>query len=175
MASSHSSSAVRPRSVSARSKWQVRGVRVRLLDRHARAADVDEALRVAHDERAKREVEPLAVGQREVVGARDAHRAGLGVEARREGASVCTRPPTRFRASSTHDVVALSLQLVRRHEAGQPRTDDDDPLPRTGTRLEPALWDRPHVCGQRRLPVWARLRRSVRQVLGQIGGHAGPW
>ena len=130
---------------------QARGVRVRLRHRHPLAADVDQALRVAHHERAHRQPELVAVRERQVVGARDAHGARLGVQPRREGAQRVDPAADPVLGLEHDDLVALALELVRRDQAGQPRADDHDPLRRTGTRLEPALGDRPHVRGQRRL------------------------
>ena len=88
VASSQSCIDVRPCSCGARSNGRRSGLA------SASAAVIrsppmsDEALRIAHHEGSQLEAEQVAVRERQVVGARDAHAAGLGVEAGREVRSV---------------------------------------------------------------------------------------
>ena len=60
------------------------GVGIGLGVGHALAVDEDERLGIAHHERPHLQAEQLAVGERQVVHARDAHRARLGVQPRRK-------------------------------------------------------------------------------------------
>ena len=98
-----------------------------LLRGHPPAADVHETLRVAHQERPEAEAEVLAVPERQVVDARDPHRARLGVEAGRERAKRVDAPANTVLGLEDERIVARSRQLVARDEAGHPGTDDDDP------------------------------------------------
>ena len=151
---------------------EVRGIGVRLRHRHARPADVHQALRIAHDERAERQPELLAVRQGEAVRPRDAHGACLGIEAGREGAERVDPAPDAVLRLDHDDVVTLALQLVRGHQPGEPGTDDHHALRRLVPWLEPSLGDGLHGGGQRRALVGRRLRRAVGKVLRQIG-HGG--
>ena len=102
IASAQSASTGRPHSASASANGSRPGSACTSAEPPPPAAQVDVRLRVAHGEGREPEPEPLAVGEGEVVGAGDPHRAHLGVEAVGERlASVWTRPPTRARASST--------------------------------------------------------------------------
>lgn len=60
------------------------------------------------------------------MGARDAHAAGFRVQAGREVAKRVDPATDPVLALEDDDVVALTLQLERGDEAGQPRPDDDD-------------------------------------------------
>ena len=101
------------------------------------AADVDEALRVAHHERPELEAELLAVAERQVVDARDAHRAGLGVQARRELAERVDAAADAVLGLQDQRVVARPRELVAGDEAGHAGADDDHPLAGLVAALEP--------------------------------------
>ena len=151
---------------------EARGVGVRLLDRHPLATDVHEALRIAHHERPERQPEFLAVRQREAVRTRDAHRAGLGVEAGRERAKRVDPATDAVLRLDHDDVVTLPLQLVGGHQPGEPGTDDHHALRRLVLGSEPSLGDGLHGGRQRRALIGRWLRRAVGKVLRQIG-HGG--
>ena len=72
-ARSQSASAVSPRSWSSSTNGRRVGSRSASARVIRRAAEVDQCLRVAHHERPQRQPEQVAVAEREVVGARDAH------------------------------------------------------------------------------------------------------
>ena len=99
-----------------------------LLGGHPPAADVHEALGVAHHERPKLEAEVFAVAERQVVDARDPHRARLGVQPGRERAERVDATADAVLGLEDDRVVARSGQLVPRDEAGHPGADDDHPL-----------------------------------------------
>ena len=107
---------------------QALGFGVRFGDGHALAADVDERLGVAHHERPQRQPEQVAVGQRQVVDARDAHGAGLGVQARREVAQRVDPPADAMLRLQHEHVVALPAQFEGRDQAGDAGADDDHAL-----------------------------------------------
>ena len=174
MASSHRSSAVRPRSSSARSKWRPDGVGVGLLDRQPLPTDVHETLRIAHHERTKRKPELVAVGQGQAVRTRDAHGPRLGVEPGREGAQGVHPAAHPVLGLEHDDVVALALQLVRRHQPGQTGADDQHALGRLVVGLESLIGHPAHGGGDRRGRAGRWLGRSVGKVLRQVGGHGRP-
>ena len=140
-------------------------VGVRLFERHARPADVHEPLRVVHHERPQLEAELLAVAQRQVVDARDAHAAGLGVETGREVPERVDPSADSVLGLEHEGVVALAFQLVGGDEAREPAADDDHPLARPGPGLEPLLRD-PQI-GRRLGDVGEDLRLAVAVVRGR--------
>ena len=90
---------------------------------------MDVRVRVAAREGPERQAEALAVGEGEVVGAGDAHRAGLGVEAVGEGLPERVDAAADAAPRLQHDrLVAGPKELRRRHEPGHSRADDHDPL-----------------------------------------------
>ena len=148
---------------------EARRVGVGLRLGHPPAAEVDEGLGVAHHERAQRQPEQLAVAQREVVGARDAHAARLGVEPGRERAQRVDPPADAALCLEDGDLVALPLQLERRDEPRQPGPDDDDalgpvrpPVEALAGRLEQLgidrRRDRRHLVGRRHIGDRGRSR-----------------
>ena len=139
MAAIHSSSAVLPRSCSARSKGSRSGLALRLLHGHPLAGDVDEALGVPHDEVAHREPEQLAVLHGEVVGAGDAHGAELGVQAGGEVPAGVDAAAHAILRLEDDDIVALALQLVRGHQPGDAGAEHDDPLADARPPFQPVL------------------------------------
>ena len=166
MASSHRSSAVRPalrprrgRSGGATESAFASSTVIRL------PADVHQALRVAHHERPQRQPELLAVRQGQVVRARDPHGAGLGVEARREGAQRVDPAADAVLRLEHDDVVALPLQLVRGHQAGEPGTDDHHPLRRL------VCWARARVRGR---PARRRAAAGSCRAVAAGSGREGP-
>jgi hypothetical protein len=104
--------------------------------RHPHPTHVDDALRIAHHERAHLQVEEAAVLHGQVMGARNAHRTRLGVQAGRKRAQRVD-PATDAMLGLEHDrIVALPLQLVRGHEPGHAGADDQDSLASAGPVLQ---------------------------------------
>ncbi len=149
---------------------QLFGMLIRLGRGHALAADVHEAVGVAHHEWPHGQVEKAAVLERQVVRARDAHRAGLGVEigAERRAQGVDATANTTLRLE--HDrVVALALELERGHEAGNATADDQYALALTRAVVQPCPGHSQGVGGHRRLICRRRLARRI--CLGLLGSE----
>ena len=144
---------------------QSRRVGVGLRQGHALPADVDQALGIAHHERTQRQLEQLAVAQRQVVNSRDAHATGLGVEPGRERAQRVDPPADAVLCLEDDDFVALPFQLVTRHEPGKTTTDDHDPFARTGAPLKSLARDRQHIGGNGRCLVRRRLATRIWAVV----------
>ncbi len=149
---------------------QARWLRVGLRHRHALAVEVDEAVGVAHHERPQGQVEEPAVLQRQVVGARDAHAARLGVEARREAAHRVDAAADPVAGLQDGDVVALPLEFIGSDEAGQPGADDDDPARRPGPLAQPGLGHGERRRRRRRGLVGGRASATHRGGVGKRGG-----
>ena len=108
---------------------------------HADAADVDQALWVAHHERPQLEPEVVAVLEGQVVRARDAHRAGLGIEPRRKLAQRVDAATDAVLRLQHDRLVALPAQLVSGHQAGHSAADDQYPLAFAGALPDALLGD----------------------------------
>ncbi len=115
---------------------QAFGLGVGLGGRHPDAAHVDETLRIAHHERAKRQPEEVAVFERQVVDARDAHAARLGVQTRREAPQRVDAAAHPILGFEDQDLVALPLQFVRGDQSRQAGAQHDDPLGGAGASVE---------------------------------------
>ena len=110
---------------------------VGLTHRQALVVEVDEGLRVAHDERAQLQSEEPAVLERQVVHGRDPHRPRLGIEAGRKIAQRVDPAPHPALCLQDEGVVTLAQQLESRHQPRDAAADDDDPLGDLGDRLQP--------------------------------------
>ena len=130
-----------------------------------------ETLGVAHHERTELQPEQVAVGERQVVDARDPHRAGLGVQPGRERAERVHAATDPVLGLEDDRIVALAGQLEGGDEAGHPGADDDDPLGRSRPRLE-ALGRRRERLRSDRLGRRLGLgrRKLRRELLGIRGG-----
>ena len=78
-------------------------------------------LGIAHHERPELQAEQVAVGQRQVVGARDAHAAGFGVQAGGEVAQGVDAAADPMLGLEDQGLVALAAKLEGRDEARQAR------------------------------------------------------
>ena len=137
------------------------GVGVGFGDRHPLAVDVDERLGIAHHERAQLQAEQVAVGERQVVHARDAHGAGLGVQAGREVADRPDAPADPVLCLQHERLVTLATQLERGHQAGDPAADDDHLLGWARSRLQALLGGRHNLVGDGRLRIGRRRPRDL--------------
>jgi hypothetical protein len=108
----------------------------RLFGRHPLAANVDDALGVAHDEGPQLEPEEPAVADGQVVDARDPHRARLGVQAGRKGSECVHAATDAILGFQDERVVALPRQLEGGDQTRDAGADDDDPLGRLIARLQ---------------------------------------
>jgi hypothetical protein len=110
----------------------------RLFGRHPLAANVDDALGVAHDEGPQLEPEEPAVADGQVVDARDPHRARLGVQAGRKGSECVHAATDAILGFQDERVVALPRQLEGGDQTRDAGADDDDPLGRLIARSRPS-------------------------------------
>ena len=127
---------------------------------------MDERFRIAHDERAELEAEQVAVPKGEIVSARDAHPAGLGVEPGRERAEGVDPAADPVLGLEDGHIVALALQFEGRHQTGQAGTDDDDPLGRAGSPVEAGIRGGEHLRIDRR----GDRGNLIRGGFGHAGG-----
>jgi hypothetical protein len=97
------------------------------------------------------------------VDTRDAHRAGFGIQARREGAQgVDTTADTVLRLEDDR-VVALPGELEGGNQAGHPCADDDHPLAASLGRLQTMAGDREDFRGH-----WHVGRRWLLFGIGRV-------
>ena len=109
------------------------------------APEMDVRAGVRAREGPERQAEALAVGEREVVGAGDAHRPDLGVEPVGEGLTERVDAAADPAAGLQHDrLVAGPEELRRRHEPGHPGAHDHDPLGAPRPRRQASTHDVPH-------------------------------
>jgi hypothetical protein len=138
---------------------------VRGFDRHPLAVEIDEALGIAHHERPQGQVEEPAVLEGQIVGARDAHAPGFGIQAWSEAAQRVDAATNPILGLEHDDPMALALELVRGHQPGETGPDDDHEVRYAG----PAAQSRTRDCQRRRRgwrrQVRGRLRRGIREVL----------
>jgi hypothetical protein len=143
-------------------------VPLRLRHGHPLPAHVHQRLGVPHHERPQRQPEGLAVRQRQLVDARDAHRAELRVEPRREAAAGVHASPDAVLGLEQDHVVPRPLQLVRGHEPGDAPADHHHLLAVAGPRLQTPDWHLQDGIGNRRALEWRRLRGLDALVLDVV-------
>ena len=121
-------------------------------------------LGIAHHERPQLEPEQVAVGQRQVVDARDAHRARLGVQPGREVADRLDAAADAVLRLEDQRLVALPLELERGDQTGDAAADDDHPLARLRQRFQTL------TCAWRRSPrrsgAWTQALAGLRTRIG---------
>jgi hypothetical protein len=110
------------------------------------------------------EPKEIAVRQREVVDARDPHRARLCVQPWREVANRADAPADAMLRLEHQRLVALAAQLERGHETGDAATDDDHALGCLGARIQPLLRRLQGLARNRRLRLRRRRPGHVRFV-----------
>ncbi len=128
-------------------------------------------LGIAHHERTQLEPEQVAVGQRQVVHARDAHRAGLGVQPRREVADRLDAAADAMLCLEDERLVALPLELEGGDQAGDAAAQDEHPLARLRSRLETLGRGGDDLIADRRRGVWVWLLGRGLLGPGQRHGH----